>query len=106
MPTKPRKTRPAAETSPINMSLTVDQRDAIDAAQQRIRGCVTILDRLRLDADASETFQAYDTGGALELLVDTMHAALDRVDQIFEANDRASGELPARPAAAKGGAQP
>lgn len=84
--------KPAAPTpkpSPVHPSpFTIDERDAIDRARTRLRGYITLLDSVVSDDMHDEP----DVTEALDVLITDMRAAINAIDETFQAADeRAQG---------------
>ncbi len=69
----------------IHTQLTLGDRDVIDGAKARLRGCVTLLARLtehdEFDADDPENRKV------IGVLIDDLSAAVTALDETFEAAD-------------------
>lgn len=83
--TRQGKSGAGAPSAEAQVSLTLDQRDAVDLAKSRLRGCVTLLFR----AVDHHNFQTHDTEDheAIGCLIDDMRAAIETIDDTFKAAD-------------------
>lgn len=85
--------------SAANTQLTLDQRDQIDTAKARLRGCVRLMTRLTEDED----FNGEVDGDAMSVVIEDMREAVDALDATFAIADRNASE--SRRRTKKGGAR-
>jgi hypothetical protein len=86
--------RPAVEVKP-KRTLNIGERDAVDAAKTRLRGCIRLLDDLveRTDFASPDAVDGYD------VIIDNMRDAVETLDCVFETADaRDAKESRGRPA--------
>lgn len=77
--------KPAPPLSPINVALTIVERDAIDAAKGRLRRLIAIT--RKVTGSESEDSETEDSAAEIEDLLDVMAEDIATIDATFKAAD-------------------